>query len=120
MFLHEWQILHQDDIQSIAKGEALYLTWQNEKDGPFCELHTDTVSDKKHLTDFLRKADDEGRYVLWMRVPPAPKPPKEYRILKPRVCMAQDRCEYDDNGYCMCGPKDCPHAIARPEISVRS
>ncbi len=123
MIMNKWEILHHDDIQNIAKGKTLYLTWQNEKDGPFCDTHTVTVLDPASLTDFLRKADNEGRYVLWMRVPPVPKPPEKYRILTPRVCVyshiGTERCEYCDDGYCMHGPEDCPYATVRPEISVR-
>ncbi len=105
MFPNKWIIQHHDDIQNLAKGETLYLTWQYEMDGPFCDTHTVIACDPACMTDFLCKANNEGRYVLWMRVPPVPNPPNKYRILKPRVCMRDAHCAYNDDGIAWTDPR---------------
>ena len=118
MLEREWKVLHLCDIPGIQEGLPLHLAWQRIEGGPFCDTQTAEYNHAA-LTEMVKAAEAERRFVLWMPTYAIPVPPKQYRILHPFVCKREKPCEFEDNGYCFHGPEDCPDKMPYPEISVK-
>lgn len=73
MLEREWKVLHLCDIPGIPDKLPLHLTWQRIEGGPFCDTQTAEYSHAA-LSEMVKAAEAERRFVLWMPTyaPPCP------------------------------------------------
>lgn len=126
--MFEWAVLNMEiPHQRPQEGQAIYYCllpedpsaeWSN---GAGILLQCDFY--KEQFAEVAVRARQNGMVVIWQPVPPRPKIPSQYRILRPSYCYPlSGSCEYADGGYCADHEnernKTCGHLYKASEISV--
>lgn len=118
----QWQIIDFNAPDSLpSPGQDIYFAVAEGEGAPFAapgRMETDLDT----FRDLLHKFP--GHLIIWQPVPPAPEPPKDYRVLHEVLCTASNfekrRCEYCEFSRCLRydseGP--CQHQKPTRELST--
>ena len=109
-------------------GERIYLAIV---DGPVGQKSSKAMSPvyegqymgTEWLQDWYKQLHRDPAYgpnatIIWVKIPPKPQVPEEWKVCGPTVCDNRSCPGYDD-GYCMSDDGDtCPHAKIHKEFSI--
>lgn len=111
-----------------AYGERIYLAIV---DGPVGQNSTKSLSTVYEgqymgldwLKNWYKELHRDPAYgpnatIIWVKIPPKPLLPEEWKVCGPTVCE-DHHCDGYDNGYCMSDDGDhCPKAKVHKEFSI--